>query len=152
MLELWLSDQPDIKVFTTVPYLTLGDIQDDKMKLSVTAAMIDEKYPQESRIHVYTDGSASNAVENGGEGILVHFPGGETAEASAATGKHCTTYHAEASTLMHAATMIQTDENNCTQVFFLSDALLILKDVQNNKLSYLSRALWQVAHTRTTVL
>ena len=68
--------------------------------------MIDEKYPQESWIHVYTDGSATNAVENGGEGILVHFPGGETAEASAATGKHCTNYHAEASTLMHAATMM----------------------------------------------
>ena len=62
-------------------------------------------------------------MENGGEGILVHFPGRETAQASAATEKHCTNYHAEASALMHAATMIQTSENNCTQVVFLCDAL-----------------------------
>ena len=91
-------------------------------------------------------------MENGAEGILVHFTGGETAEASAATGKHCTNYHAEASTLMHAATMIQTSENNCTQVVFLSDALSVLQAFQNNKLPSLFQALWQVAHTRRTVL
>ena len=48
--------------------------------------------------------------------------------------------------------MIQTSENNCTQVVFLSDALSVLQAFQNNKLPSLSRALWQVAHTRRTVL
>ena len=72
------------------------------------------------------------------------------AKASAATGKHCTNYHAKASALMHAATIIQTFENNCTQVVFLSDALSVLQAFQNNKLPSLSRALWQVAHIRRT--
>ena len=91
-------------------------------------------------------------MKNGVEGIIVHFPEGETAEAGAATGKHCTNYHAKASTLMHAAIMIQTSENNCTQVVFLSDALSVLQAFQNNKLPSLSQALWKVTHTRRTVL
>ena len=86
MLELWSSDLPDIKVFTTVPYLTSGDILGDKLKLSLKKAMIHKKYPQESWIHVNTARSATNAVENGGEYIHVHFPRGETAEASAPQG------------------------------------------------------------------
>ena len=32
MLKLWSSNQPDIKVFTTVPYLTAGVIQDNNTK------------------------------------------------------------------------------------------------------------------------
>ena len=56
MLELWLSDQPDIKVFTTVPSLASGDIQDNKMKLFLTKATMDENYPQKSWIYVYMDG------------------------------------------------------------------------------------------------
>ena len=52
---------------------------------------IAETYPQE----VYTDGSATKAVTNGGTGILVHFPGGQKVSASMAVGKHCSNYRAE---------------------------------------------------------
>lgn len=41
--------------------------------------MIAERYPQEAWIHAYTDGSATDAMANGGPGILVHFPSVQTA-------------------------------------------------------------------------
>ena len=44
--------------------------QCDTSKQALTLAMIDEQYPSEAWIHVYTDGSATNAVKNGGAGVL----------------------------------------------------------------------------------
>ena len=55
MLELWA----DIKVFTSVPYVIPGEVQDNKVKQSLALVMIAQKYPQETWIHVYTNGSAT---------------------------------------------------------------------------------------------
>ena len=107
MSEPWVTDITDIKVHTTVPSLSDGDTQDDTVKQSLTLAMITERYPQEAWIHVFTDGSATNAVTNGGAGILVHFPGGQKVSASMAVGKHCSNYRAETEALIQAASTVQ---------------------------------------------
>jgi len=39
-------------------------------------AMIYQQYPEESWIHVYTDGSSTNAVTNGGADMFIKFPPG----------------------------------------------------------------------------
>ena len=126
MSEPWVTDITDIKVHTTVPSLSDGDTQDDKVKQSLTLAMIAERYPQEAWIHVFTDGSATNAVTNGGAGILVHFPGGQKGSASVAVGRHCSNYRAETEALIHAASIVQASDHDCKQVVFLSDALSVL--------------------------
>ena len=82
-------DITDIKVHTTFPFLSDGDTQDDTVKQSLTLAMIAERYPQEAWVHVFTDGSATNAVTNRGAGILIHFPEGQKVSAVVAVGKHC---------------------------------------------------------------
>ena len=87
-------DTIDIKVHTTVPSLSGGDTPDDTVKQSLTLALVAENYPQEAWIHVFTDGSATNAVTNGGAGILVHFPGGQKATSSVAAWRHCSNYSA----------------------------------------------------------
>ena len=78
-----VTDITDIKVQATVPSLSGGDTQDDAVKQCLTLAMIAEGYPQEAWIHVFTDGSATSEVINGGAGILVHFPQGQKATAKA---------------------------------------------------------------------
>ena len=88
MSEPWVTDITGIKVHTTVPSLSDGDAQDDTVKQSLTLAMIAERYPEETWIHAFTDGSTTNAVTNGGAGILVHFPGGQKVSASMEVGKH----------------------------------------------------------------
>ena len=74
MSEPWVTDMTDIKVHTTVPSLSGGDTQDGTVKQALTLTMIAERYPQEVWIHVFTDGSATNAVTNGGVGIPVQLP------------------------------------------------------------------------------
>ena len=150
--ELWAADQPDIEVHTTVPYLISGDERDDTAKRALTLAMIDERYPQEAWTHVYTDGSATRAVADGGAGILITFPDGETTGCSVATGKHCTNYRAETEALMQAASLVQSTDHDTHQVVFLTDALSVLQAYQNNKLPSLTQALQQVATGRRVVL
>ena len=114
--------------------------------------MIAERYPQEAWMHVFTDGPATNAVTNGGAGILVHFPGRQKASASMAVGKHCSNYHAETEALIQAASKVQASDHDWKQVVFLYDALSVLQAYQIHKLPNLTKALQQVAVTRNDVL
>ena len=68
--------------------------------------MIDEQYPAESWIHLDTDGSATNAVADGGAGVYINSPGGPTITAGTPTGKHCTNYAAEVEALIQAAALV----------------------------------------------
>ena len=55
-----------MNINTTVPGLT-PNITDDTAKRTLTQAMINEHYPSETWTHVYTDGSASAAIKDGGD-------------------------------------------------------------------------------------
>ena len=133
MSEPWFTEITDIDVHTTVPSLSGGDTRDDKW------------------IHVFADESATNAVANGGAGMLVHFPG-QKATTSIVLGKHCFNYCAETEALMQAASIIQFSDHNCTMVVFFSDTLSNLQTFQNSKLPNLAKALQHVAATRRDVL
>ena len=150
-LPFFPPDMPDIKVHTKVPSFSIGDTQDDTVKQSLTLAMTAERYPQEAWIHVFTDGSATN---NGGTGILVHFPGGQKVSASMAVGRHCSkfNYLAETEALIEAVSIVQASDQDCKQVVFLSDALSVLHAYQSHKLPNLTKALQHVAITRSAVL
>jgi len=79
--------------------------------------MIDEQNPERSWTQVYTDGSTTNAVENGGVGPPppngcpegVHFP----------TGKHCTNHAADIEALIPVANIISTREEKCLHVVLI---------------------------------
>jgi len=53
-----------------------------------TLAMICEQYPPEAWTNVYTDGSATNAIQDSWAGIAIYFSSGSTKAASAATRRH----------------------------------------------------------------
>ena len=74
--------------------MKLVDI-DASIRRSLALVNIAENYPPETWTHVYTDGSATKAITDGGAGIIIQYPSGATQTASSATGKHCTIYRAE---------------------------------------------------------
>ena len=145
MPELWVVDIIDIKINTTVS-------QNDTVKQSLTQAMTAERYPQAARIHLFTNGSATNAVTDGRTGMLLCFSGGQKATACMAVGKHCSNYRTEAEALMQAASEVQSSDHDCKQVVFLFDALSVLQAYQNHKLPNLVKDKQQVTATRRTVL
>ena len=148
----WNEDHKNLHISTTVPQVASGDTQDDTVRRTLTLAMIAERYPEESWIQVYTDGSATNAVANGGAGVLMRTPEHHTFAAAIPTGKHCSNYAAEVQALMQAASMVQDSESDCPQVVFLTDALSALEALAGAKLPRLMEKLQDIASERRVVL
>ncbi|KAK7101723.1 hypothetical protein V1264_020060 [Littorina saxatilis] len=111
--------------------------------------MLDERYPQEAWMRVFTDGSATDAVKRGGAGVYIQHPSGEWQAEAIPTGLHCTNYRAEVEALIHAANTISSKVNPDTQVVFLTDALSVLQAVNNNKLPQLTTTLHNITCLKT---
>ena len=60
-----------------------------------TLDLIDEKYNNAEWTHVYTDGSATEAVKDGGSGIFIKYPSGNAKRISIPAGHTCSNYKAE---------------------------------------------------------
>ena len=89
---------------TTIPQLDQGKELDASIRRSLALVTIAENYPPETWTHVYTDGSATKAITDGGAGIIIQYPSGAT---QTATGKHCTNYRAETEALKQAAILVK---------------------------------------------
>ena len=113
--------------------------------------MLEEKYPQEAWIRVYTDGSATNAVLRGGAGVYIQYPCGREQKEALPTGLHCTNYRAEMEALIHAAHTISCEAQEDEQVVFLTDALSVLQAANSNQLPRLKKALSNIKCLRTTL-
>ena len=86
-----------ITIRTTIPTVTRD--QEDTSTKPLTFSHIDDLYPQPTWIHVYTDGSATDAAQDGGAGSWIYLPNGKTLKTASATGKYCTNYDAEVKAL-----------------------------------------------------
>ena len=103
-------------------------------------------YPKESWTFGYTDGSAENAVRNGGAGVYIQYTGGKEDKISLATGLYSKDYKAEAEALKTAASHIEVSTHASPNVVLLTvtDALSVLQALQSNwdtELNDLSTAL-----------
>ena len=115
--------------------------QDDNIKKQQTLAYIDKHYPHELWIHVYTYGSATNAVQDGRAGSIIFLQGGQTIENSTATGKHCTNYSAEVKALEQGAKAVDDFTDQTSDVVFLTDLFysLIIKIICKQKKFIISK-------------
>ena len=62
--------------------------------------------------HVYTDGSALNAVEQAGYGLTIQYPDATRKDISEACGQHCNNYDAELKAIRSALQTISEDCDN----------------------------------------
>ena len=90
-------------------------------------------FPQDRWTRVYTDGSARNAVKNGGAGIYIKYPDGQEEKISKATGVYSTNYKAEVLAIQMAATHVTNSPHTSKNVFFLSDAMSVLQAIEIHK-------------------
>nr|KAG5706601.1 hypothetical protein BaRGS_005671 [Batillaria attramentaria] len=146
------NDNLKLTISTSVPHVTSGDTQSESVKCALTKALIDEKYPGEAWVQVYTDGSATQAVSNGGAGVFIRYPDGQTESVAVPTGKHCSNYSAEVKALQAAASVIQTAGSEYHQFVFLTDARSVLEALSNNKEQELMDTLLAVSAGRRVVL
>ena len=109
------------------------DSQSGPERKSLTQEYLETNYPKESWTHGYTDGSAENAVRNGGAGVCIQYTGGKEDKISLATGLYSTNYKAEAEALKTAAAHIEVSTHASPNVVLLTDALSVLQALQSNR-------------------
>ena len=114
-----------LTIRTTIP--TVTRYEEDTSQKMLTLSHIDVLYPQATWIHVYTYGSATDAVQYGGAGSLIYLSNGQTLEAASASGKYCTKYDAEVKAQEQGAqAMIDLTDTNSEDVVFLTDSRSVL--------------------------
>ena len=149
--EHWRETPTNFKVITSVPNLSFKDDNSKEKQRSVAMQMIEDKYPKEAWTHVFTDGSACNAVKNGGAGAYIQYTGGESKTVSEPTGVHCTNYKAEIEALTIAAQVIRKDITPEDQIVFFTDALSALQKLDKGGLPHLQAVLREIKCTRITL-
>ena len=60
--------------------------QDDTSKKLLALSYIDDLYSQDTWIRIYTDGSATDAIQDGGAGSIIYLPDGDTIGSVTASG------------------------------------------------------------------
>ena len=91
----------------TIPGVGQKDSQRGPERKSLTQEYLQTNYPTEYWTLRYTDGSAENAVQNGGAGVYIQYVGGKEDKISLATGLYSANYKAEAEALKTAAAHIE---------------------------------------------
>ena len=140
-----------LTIRTTIPTVTRH--QENTSKKLFRLSHIDDFYPQDTWIHVYTDGSATDAVQDGGAGSLIYLPNGQTLEAASATGKYCTNYDAEVRALEQGAqAVIDLTYTNSEDVVFLTDSQSVLDSLAGHGEHNLRRKLYSILEHRRVTL
>ncbi|PVD27009.1 hypothetical protein C0Q70_12159 [Pomacea canaliculata] len=139
-------------IHCSIPGVGKKDSQDGAVKKSCTMEYIHNNFPQDQWTHVFTDGSAEQAVKNGGAGI---YPGGREDRLSLATGLYSTNFKAEAVAIQTGATNVENSPDTSNNVVFFTDALSVLQALQtarDKELNDLTTALSSLCGDYTVVL
>ena len=118
---------------TDIPGILQKDMQTGSERKAITDEFLHNTYPPESWIRIFTDGSAENAVKNGGGGIFIQFPEGTEEKNYTPTGLLSTNYKAETVALERAAKHINLMLQSHHNIVFLSDALSVLLSLMRNQ-------------------
>ena len=122
-----IIDLQALQIFTTVPGLDTKNNETPQRQKLLTLEMINSSYNDQEWTQVYTDGSAENAVRNGGAGIYILYPSGDHKESAFPTGELYSNYRAETSALLHAVQMILDSDQHPSKVVFFTDCKSVLQ-------------------------
>ena len=140
-----------LTIRTTLPTVTKD--QEDTTKQLITLSHINDFYPQDTWIHVYTDGSATDAVQDGGAGRLIYLPNGQTLEAASATKKYCTNYDAEVKALEQGAQAVTyLTDTNSKDVVFVTDSRSVLDSLAVHGEHNLRRKMYIILEHRRVII
>ena len=105
----WKSDAlPNINM--KIPGIEDKRLHASEERRGITDAFLNIHYPCDSWTWVYTDGSAEDAVRNGGAGVCVQHSVEDEENVSIPTGLHSTYHKAQAMALEEATTILERSE------------------------------------------
>ena len=119
------------EVRTEIPGLAAKGTQAPELQKALALEMIQSRYPKSTWTHVFIDGSAENAVRNGGSGAYIRRPDGTTSSLSNPAGDLSSNYRAEVHALKAATELLIEEDCNQQNMVLLSDSLSALQSLTN---------------------
>ena len=139
--EPWMPKPGSFALNCHIPGIDSKDKHPTQELKAITVEMIRSKYPSHTWIQVYTDGSADQAVQNGGSGIYIIYPDQAASSVSLPAGKRCTNFKAEVLALLTASQQLRGMEKKC--IVLLTDCLSVLEDLESGPTEVLGQELLQ---------
>ena len=93
----------------------------------LTLALIADRFPHNVWTHVYTDGSEEERMKNGGSGVYIKYPDGDTTSLSVPGGLQCSNYRAERLAICTAAEHLLESWKNMGNIAIFTDSLSTLQ-------------------------
>ena len=122
-MSVWASRKSLPEVRTEIPGLAAKGRKAPELQKALTLEMIQSRYPKSTWTHVFTDGSAENAVRNGGSGAYIRRSDGTTSSLSIPAGCLSSNYRAEVHALKAATELLIAEDCNQQNIVFLSDSV-----------------------------
>ena len=140
-MSVWASRKSLPEVRTEIPGLAAKGTQAPELQKALTLEMIQSRYPKSTWTHVFTDGSAENAVRNGGSGAYIRRPDGTTSSLSIPAGDLSSNYRAEVHALKAATELLIEEDCNQQNIVLLSDSLSALQSLTNGPTDFRTQQL-----------
>ena len=144
---VWATRKSFPEVRTEVPGLTAKETQSPQLQKALTLELIQDRYPISTWTQVYTDGSAENAVRNGGSGIYIRHPDKTTTSLSMPTGDLSSNYRAEVHALTAATKHLLQESCSQQHIVLLTDSLSALQALVSGPSELPTRQLHQALST-----
>ena len=122
-------------------------MQAPELQKALTLEMIQSRCPKSTWTHVFTDGSAENAVRNGGSGAYIHRSDGTTSSLSIPAGDLSSNYRAEVHALKAATELLIEEDCNQQNIVLLTDSLSALQSLTNGPTVFRTQQLHNCLHT-----
>ena len=129
--EEWETCHLSIKL--DIPGIRNKEEHSEAALKALTLETLDQEYPADSWAHIYTDGSAVDAVRNGGAGVFMQFPDGRRSSKMMPTGKVSTNFRSEACALLEAARTLNIEQTLAPNTVILTDCKSMLQSVQGSR-------------------
>ena len=130
-----------------VPGLAAKGEQSPAQQKALTQEMIQDRYPHNTWIHAYTDGSAKNAVRNGGSGVFIRYTDRTSTSLSLPVGDLSSNYRAELQALIAASEHLTTEGWQHQNISLLTDSLSALQSLMTGPTDILTRQLQETLST-----
>ena len=117
------------EIRTNIPGISVKKGQSNIELKTLTMEEINKRYPATTWTHIYTDGSAENAIRNGGCGVFIKRPGLASVSLSKQGGSLCSNYKEELLALYNATEALKLWERKPQKAVFLSDSLSALQSL-----------------------
>ena len=129
--SVWALQRSHPEVKTELLGLAAKGTQAPDLQKALRLEIMQDRYRKSTRTHVFTDGSAENAVKNGGSGAYIHRSDGTTSSLSIPAVDLSSNYRAELHALKAATEHVIEEDCNQQNVVLLSDSLSALQSFTN---------------------